>query len=142
MGRLDKDSQGLILMTNQGSLVNQIMRGSNYHEKEYLVRVNRPLTSDFLQKMAAGVELRELNQTTRPCQMKATGKDTFSIILTQGLNRQIRRMCQAFDYQVLELKRIRIMNIHLGSLAEGAYRHMTPREYEELIQGLASPKES
>lgn len=142
VGRLDKDSQGLILMTNQGSLVNQIMRGSNYHEKEYLVRVNRPLTSDFLQKMAAGVELRELNQTTRPCQMKATGKDTFSIILTQGLNRQIRRMCQTFDYQVLELKRIRIMNIHLGSLAEGSYRHMTPLEYEELIQGLASPKES
>ncbi len=139
VGRLDKDSQGLILMTNQGSLVNQIMRGSNYHEKEYLVRVDRPITSKFLHQMASGVELIELNRTTRPCQIQATGRDTFRIILTQGLNRQIRRMCQAFHYQVLELKRIRIMNIHLGDLAEGSYRHMTSQEYQELVHSLSLP---
>lgn len=136
VGRLDKDSQGLILMTNQGSLVNELMRGSLNHEKEYLVRVNSPLTSSFLAQMSAGIWLEELNQTTKPCKIQAVGADRFRIILTQGLNRQIRRMCEALGFQVLELKRIRIMNIHLGNLKEGTYRHMTPQEYHELINEL------
>lgn len=131
-GRLDKDSRGLILMTNQGDLVNKIMRGGNAHEKEYEVRVDKPVTEAFLSSMAAGVELKELNQKTRPCKIWKTGRDSFGLILTQGLNRQIRRMCEVFGYQVLDLRRVRIMNICLGDLKEGKYRKMTGREYEEL----------
>ena len=132
VGRLDKDSHGLILMTNQGELVNQIMRSSNMHEKEYIVRVHREVTEGFLQKMAKGVYLEELDVTTRECRVEKVGRYTFRIVLTQGLNRQIRRMCQAFQYRVVDLKRVRIMNIRLGDLKEGEYREVSQEEWEEL----------
>ncbi len=132
IGRLDKDSEGLILLTNQGDLVNKIMRGVNGHEKEYIVRVNKPVTADFIKKMSQGVYLDELEVTTRPCKLKKLSQDTFSIILTQGLNRQIRRMCQMLDYRVVSLKRIRIMNIILGDLAKDSYRDVTAEELSQL----------
>lgn len=132
VGRLDKDSEGLILMTNQGELVNKILKSKNAHEKEYEVRVNKPVTREFLEKMAAGVELKELHQVTRPCRVSAIGKDSFRIILTQGLNRQIRRMCEVFGYKVLQLKRVRIINIHLGTLKPGGFRRMSREEYQEM----------
>lgn len=132
IGRLDKNSHGLILMTNQGELVNKMMRSRNFHEKEYLVRVNREVTKEFLQGMANGVYLEQLDVSTRPCQVEKVGKYTFRIILTQGLNRQIRRMCEEFQYRVVDLKRVRIMNIKLGDLKEGAYRKITPEEWAEL----------
>ena len=130
IGRLDKDSEGLILMTNKGEIVDKILRGSNYHEKEYLVRVNKKLTSDFLKKMAEGVPI--LDTVTRPCEIEALGENKFRIILTQGLNRQIRRMCEELGYRVVELKRIRVMNIRLGKLNQGGYRNVTKQELEEL----------
>ena len=132
VGRLDKDSHGLILLTNQGELVNKIMRASNCHEKEYVVRVNKELTKDFLESMKKGVYLEELETTTRPCKIKRIDKFTFSIILTQGLNRQIRRMCQALDYRVTDLKRIRIMNINLENLKEGSFRDVNEAELKVL----------
>ncbi len=132
VGRLDKDSEGLILMTNQGDLVNKIMRAGNLHEKEYIVDVDRKITGEFLQGMASGVYLKELQVTTRRCKVRKMGEKTFSIILTQGYNRQIRRMCEAFSYQVLRLKRVRIMNIRLGDLKPGAYRKVTEEEWKEL----------
>ena len=132
IGRLDKESEGLILMTNQGDLVNKIMRSTNAHEKEYIVTVDQPFNSAFIKKMQEGVELKELEVTTRPCKVKALGKKTFQITLTQGLNRQIRRMCEALGYHVVTLKRVRIMNIHLGRLNTGDYRRVTPQELEEL----------
>ena len=138
VGRLDKDSHGLILMTNQGDLVNKMMRGGNLHEKEYIVRVNREVTESFLRQMAQGVYLEELGVTTRPCHVEKVGKYTFRIILTQGLNRQIRRMCQVFQYRVIDLKRVRIMNICLGSLKEGAYREVTEEEWVELLEQIRS----
>lgn len=130
IGRLDKDSSGLILMTNDGEIVNKILRGSNYHEKEYVVRVNQPLTGEFLDRMRSGVEI--LDTVTRPCKVEKTGGYTFRITLTQGLNRQIRRMCDALGYRVVSLKRVRIMNIRLGDLASGAYREITGEEKKEL----------
>ena len=130
VGRLDKDSEGLLLMTNQGDLVNKIMRAGNYHEKEYEVVVDKPVTGEFLNKMASGVAI--LDTITRPCTIQKLGKNKFSIILTQGLNRQIRRMCGALGYHVLELKRIRIMNLELGNLKTGEYRKITPKEGEKL----------
>ena len=130
IGRLDKDSSGLILMTNDGEIVNKILRGSNYHEKEYMVRVNQPLTGEFLDRMRSGVEI--LDTVTRPCKVEKTGGYTFRITLTQGLNRQIRRMCDALGYRVVSLKRVRIMNIRLGDLASGAYREITGEEKKEL----------
>ncbi len=133
MGRLDKDSHGLILMTNQGELVNKMMRGGNYHEKEYIVKVNREITNEFIQKMASGVYLEELDVITRSCFIEKVGRRTFRMILTQGLNRQIRRMCGVFDYRVIDLKRVRIMNIKLGDLKEGQYRKVTGIEWEELM---------
>ena len=145
VGRLDKDSEGLILMTNQGGLMDEILRGSHGHEREYVVRVDRPITERFLKNMASGVELKELGQTTRPCRAWAEGKDprrpsdpcyTLRIVLTQGLNRQIRRMCQALGYRVTELKRVRIMNIRLGTLRPGSYRRMTREEYDEMCRLL------
>ena len=136
VGRLDKDSHGLILMTNQGDLVNKIMRGSNRHEKEYLVKVDREVTAQFLKKMSKGVYLKELDRTTRPCRLEKAGKDTFRIILTQGMNRQIRRMCEAFQYRVVDLKRVRIMDITLGDLKEGAYREATQEEWDRLQEQL------
>ena len=134
VGRLDKDSEGLLLLTNQGDLVNKIMRAGNMHEKEYLVTVNKPLTESFLRGMAGGVPLVELNATTRRCFVERIGKREFRIILTQGLNRQIRRMCEYFGYRVEKLVRVRIMNIELGSLKSGTYRNVTEEEYHELLR--------
>lgn len=140
MGRLDKNSEGLLLMTNNGEILNKMMRAGNYHEKEYLVRVNRPVTEAFLSGMAkGGIPVQE--QQTRPCKVEKTGERTFRIILTQGLNRQIRRMCEYFGYQVVKLKRIRIMNIMLGDLPTGSYREISREEQEELyrrIQGSSN----
>lgn len=132
VGRLDKDSRGLILMTNNGDIINRMMRASNYHEKEYKVTVDKEITGEFLEKMAGGVPI--LDTVTRPCRVKKIGKYTFSIILTQGLNRQIRRMCEALGYEVKDLLRVRVMNIRLGSLKEGEYREVTDAELEELYQ--------
>ena len=132
VGRLDKDSEGLLLMTNQGDLVNKIMRSGNAHEKEYIVTIDKPVTEHFLEQMAGGIRLSELDQVTRPCKVKKVDRNTFSIILTQGLNRQIRRMCEACGCQVKRLVRVRIMNIRLGNLRTGAYRQITKEEYEEL----------
>lgn len=136
VGRLDKDSTGLLLLTNDGKLVNKIMRAGNYHEKEYIVRVNRPLTEEFCRKMASGVPI--LDTVTRTCQVEPVDEMTFRIVLTQGLNRQIRRMCEALGYRVIALKRVRIMNIKLGDLKEGAWRRVEGKERETLNQLLAS----
>lgn len=136
IGRLDKNSHGLILMTNQGEIANQIMRSGNLHEKEYIVKVNREVTEEFLSNLSKGVYLKELETETRPCQVEKVGKRTFRIILTQGLNRQIRRMCEAFQYRVVDLKRVRILNIRLGDLKEGTYRKITGQEWKELQQQL------
>ena len=136
MGRLDKDSEGLILMTNQGDLVNRMMRAGNYHEKEYIVSVDREVTEDFLRGMAGGVFLSELNVTTRPCRVEKTGKYAFRIILTQGYNRQIRRMCQVFGRRVTRLVRVRIMNIELGDLKAGRWREVTDQERRELYRRI------
>ena len=140
VGRVDKDSTGLILMTNQGELVNKIMRAGNMHEKEYIVTVNKPVTDVFLRGMSGGVPLVELGVTTRKCKVERLGKRKFKIILTQGYNRQIRRMCEYFGYRVEELQRVRIMNIHLGDLAPGTYRKLTTKEYTELMHMLAHSK--
>lgn len=134
IGRLDKESEGLILLTNDGSIVNRILKGSNYHEKEYVVTVNKPLTEEFIKKMSEGVPI--LDTITRPCTVTPIGKNSFRIILTQGLNRQIRRMCEYMDYRVTSLKRIRIMNIQLGKLNLGGYRKVTDRELEELMRHI------
>ena len=134
VGRLDKDSEGLILLSNDGDLSNKIMKARNFHEKEYEVEVDRPFDDEFLKKMSEGVPI--LDTVTRKCTLKRTGKTSFNIILTQGLNRQIRRMCEYFGYKVVRLKRIRIMNIKLGNLKSGTYRNITDKEYEELIKGL------
>lgn len=131
-GRLDKDSEGLLLLTNDGDLIEAAMRGANRHEKEYVVKVNKEVTEDFIQKMAAGVYLPELEVTTRPCELEKLGKFTFKIVLTQGLNRQIRRMCKELGYQVTQLKRMRIMNIKIDKLQPGRYREVTGKELEEL----------
>ena len=132
IGRLDKDSRGLLLMTNNGGIINRMMRAANHHEKEYKVTVDHEITGDFLEKMAAGVAI--LDTVTRPCKVEKLGKYTFSIILTQGLNRQIRRMCEALGYEVKDLVRVRVMNIRLGSLKEGEYREVTDEELDELYR--------
>ena len=131
-GRLDKDSEGLLLLTNDGKLIDAMMRGANRHEKEYVVKVDKEITEEFLESMSAGIYLKELERTTRPCQVKAEGKYTFRIILTQGLNRQIRRMCQVCGYEVKKLKRVRIMNISLDKIPYGKYRELTECEMEQL----------
>ncbi|MDD3252641.1 MAG: pseudouridine synthase [Lachnospiraceae bacterium] len=141
VGRLDKDSEGLLLMTNQGELANQIMHAGSLHEKEYLVTVDQQFNAAFIKKMQEGVELKELGVTTRPCTVEATGAKSFRIILTQGLNRQIRRMCEELGYRVVTLKRIRIMNILLGKLNTGDFRRVTPKEMEELEWQLAQAEE-
>ena len=130
IGRLDKDSEGLILLTNKGELVDKILRGSNYHEKEYVVKVNKKLTKEFVKGMSEGVPI--LDTVTRPCVITPESETTFRIVLTQGLNRQIRRMCEHFGYHVLSLKRVRVMNIQLGRLKSGTYRNVTSKELEEL----------
>lgn len=134
IGRLDKDSRGLLLMTNNGDIINKMMRAGNRHEKEYKVTVDKEITPDFLKRMASGVAI--LDTVTRPCTVKQIGKYTFTIILTQGLNRQIRRMCEALGYQVKDLLRTRIMNIELGRLKEGTYRKLTDQELDKLYELL------
>ncbi len=138
IGRLDKDSSGLILLTNDGDIVNKILRCGNRREKEYEVEVNKKITKEFIKGMASGVPI--LDTVTLPCKITQTGDKTFTIILTQGLNRQIRRMCEALGYRVLSLKRVRIMNIALGRLKEGSYRAVTPPELEGLKKMLADSK--
>lgn len=136
VGRLDKESHGLILMTNQGELVNQILKGSNYHEKEYIVRVDRPVDAEFIRHMSEGVYLPDLDRTTRRCKVRKLDRNSFSIVLTQGWNRQIRRMCEACGYRVRDLERIRIMNLRLGDLPEGKYRPLDDAEYRKLMDML------
>ena len=131
IGRLDKPSEGLIFLTNDGDIVNKILRANNQHEKEYDVEVNKPVTKDFIKKMGEGVPV--LDKITNKCKIKQTGKKTFKIILTQGLNRQIRRMCEDFDYRVVFLKRIRIMNIKLD-IPVGEYRDFTKSELNQINQ--------
>lgn len=137
-GRLDKDSEGLLLMTNDGDLINRMMRARYAHEKEYRVTVNKELTDEFLRKMSGGVHIRDkekgLDEVTRPCKTEKIGKYTFSITLTQGLNRQIRRMCEALGYKVSGLIRVRVMNIRLGALKPGEYRKITGQELKELYE--------
>lgn len=140
IGRLDKDSHGLLLMTNNGDIINRMMRAANRHEKEYKVTVDQEVTEDFVRQMSEGVPI--LDTVTRPCRVEKIGKYTFSIVLTQGLNRQIRRMCEALGYEVRDLVRVRIMNIRLGSLRDGQYRKLTDAELNELYEGLKdSPSE-
>lgn len=134
VGRLDKESTGLILLTNQGDISDAMLRASNYHEKEYIVRVNKPITKEFTEGMQRGVPI--LDTVTRPCKIKVYGEKEFSVILTQGLNRQIRRMCEYFDYRVQSLKRVRIMYIRLGGLKPGEYIEMTLSEIKELKNRL------
>ncbi len=130
IGRLDKPSTGLILLTNDGDIVNDILRVENNHEKEYVVTVNRPITEQFIKRMSNGLPI--LGTRTKKCVVERRGRMGFKIILTQGLNRQIRRMCEVLDYQVLTLKRVRIMNIHLGNLKMGQWRDLTEKEFKEL----------
>lgn len=139
-GRLDKDSEGLIIMTNDGALIQHMMKGANRHEKEYVVKVDKEITDAFLAGMARGVYLKDLDETTRPCRIERMGKYTFKIILTQGLNRQIRRMCACFGYKVKQLTRIRVMNICLGELKKGTYREIKGAELNELYDmcGMSS----
>ena len=136
VGRLDKESQGLILMTNDGEAANRIMKARNYHEKEYEVTVNKKITKEFIEGMRNPVPLKEIHAVTRKCRVAKEGPNQFRIILTQGLNRQIRRMCEYFGYRVTRLKRVRIMNIHLGDLKEGEYRPLTSRELRQVKEEL------
>ena len=133
IGRLDKPSEGLIFLTNDGDIVNKILRAQNNHEKEYIVTVNKPITQAFLHKMSNGVPI--LDTVTKKCFVKQTHKNQFRIILTQGLNRQIRRMCEYFDYRVTALKRVRIMNVKLDTKV-GKWRYLKPEEMEKLTQML------
>lgn len=140
IGRLDKDSDGLILLTNDGDIVNEILRAENEHEKEYNVSVDKPITPEFLQQMSEGVKI--LGTKTLPCKVEQLSKFDFKITLTQGLNRQIRRMCEALGYDVLRLQRVRIMNIHLGNLPVGQWRDLSKKEKKQLFSDLDyEPKE-
>ena len=130
IGRLDKNSTGLLLMTNNGDIINKMMRAGNYHEKEYVVTVDKPITEEFIKQMSKGVKI--LDQVTRPCVVKKVNKHTFNIILTQGLNRQIRRMCETLGFKVQKLKRVRIMGVHLDNLPIGNYRNLTNSELDSL----------
>ena len=132
VGRLDKDSEGLLLMTNDGSLVNALMKAKNHHEKEYIVEVNKNIDEAFLQAMSAGVYIKELKVKTRKCYIEKISEKSFKIILTQGLNRQIRRMCESLGFKVLSLRRIRIVNITLGKLKTGEYRKLSMTELNTL----------
>lgn len=143
-GRLDKDSEGLLIMTNDGDLINGMMRARYRHEKEYRVWLDKPVTEEFIGQMCAGVRIRDeekgLNAVTRPCRARRTGTNTFSIILTQGLNRQIRRMCEVLGYRVVRLVRVRIMNIELGGLKPGAVRKLSEQELKELYEQIEESK--
>lgn len=136
IGRLDKDSDGLIFLTNDGDVVNKILRAGNFHEKEYIVTVNKAVTPDFVRQMSEGVPI--LGKKTRKCFVRQEGNRKFRIILTQGMNRQIRRMCQHLDYKVVTLTRVRIMNVKLGNLPVGKWRLLSPQEIEELNKMIAS----
>ena len=138
VGRLDKDSEGLILMTNDGDIVNKILRSTNHHEKEYIVKVDKSITKTFLNLMANGVHI--LDTKTKSCTLKKINAHTFSIILTEGLNRQIRRMCNVFDYKVVSLKRVRIMHIHCD-IPTGKHRHLTQQEENTLFNLIKTSKE-
>jgi len=133
IGRLDKDSEGLLLLTNNGDIVNEILRSENEHEKEYVVTVDRPVTEIFLNGMASGVRI--LGTVTKPCKVRRVGAATFRIVLTQGLNRQIRRMCSFFGYKVHRLQRVRIINLELGDLKPGQWRQLQPEEVRGLLPG-------
>ncbi|ODV53814.1 MULTISPECIES: 23S rRNA pseudouridine(2604) synthase RluF [Lysinibacillus] len=134
IGRLDKESEGLLLLTNDGDIVNKILRAENHHEKEYIVQVDKPITEQFINKMGAGVDI--LDTTTLPCYVEKISDKVFKIILEQGLNRQIRRMCSALGYSVKRLQRIRIMNIKLANLKVGQWRDLTDKEQVELFKLL------
>jgi 23S rRNA pseudouridine2604 synthase len=136
VGRLDKDSEGLILLTNDGDIVNKILRSSNNNEKEYVVTVDREITHEMVKQMGSGVRI--LGEVTKPCYIRQEGQRRFRIILKQGLNRQIRRMCETFGYKVKTLKRIRIMHIQLGTLPTGKWRYLTPQEMDELEKALSN----
>mgnify|MGYP001081647326 CR=1 FL=1 len=136
-GRLDKDSEGLLIMTNDGGLIDAMMRGANRHEKEYVVKVNKALTNEALEKMRAGIYLKELELTTRPCQITQIGPNTMRMILTQGVNRQIRRMCAAVGYEVKKLLRTRVMTVDLAKLKPGDYRELSVQEREALYSACA-----
>ena len=136
VGRLDKPSEGLLLMTNDGDIVNKILRAGNKHEKEYIVKVDRPVTDEFIKKMSSGVPLHELETTTKKCSVERLSRFVFRIILVQGLNRQIRRMCEYLEYDVVSLKRERIMNISLGNLKLGKWRDLTTEEINGLQEAV------
>lgn len=138
VGRLDKDSEGLMFLTNDGDLANHILDAENGHEKVYLVTVNKPLTETFLRDMAAGVVID--GKQTKPCQLEALGTYEFQIILSQGLNRQIRKMCQSFHYKVVNLKRVSILNLQLGDLPLGAWRHVSPEELMQLCRVMVTER--
>ena len=142
-GRLDRDSEGLLLLTNDGELIQGMMRGANRHEKEYIVKVNKEITPDFLQKMSQGLYLKELDIRTRECRTEKIGKFTFRIVLTQGINRQIRRMCEACGYKVSSLKRVRVMHVELEKLKPGEYRELPQTDIERLYRdcGIQIKKE-
>lgn len=133
-GRLDKDSEGLLLLSNDGELIRRMMKASEKHEKEYRVRTKQTLTEEFLQKMSGGVYLKELDVTTRPCTVEQIGRNTFRIVLTQGLNRQIRRMCRELGFDVTALKRVRVLSVTLDGLAPGEYRELDREELQNLYQ--------
>lgn len=139
-GRLDKESEGLMILTNDGSLIDAMMKGANGHEKEYIVKVDKEITEGFLKTMAAGVYLEKLDITTRQCEIKKIDKFTFQIVLTQGVNRQIRRMCQTLGFRVLSLKRVRIMNILQGDVVPGKYRKIEGEELETLYRQCGLPR--
>ena len=136
VGRLDKDSEGLLLLTSDGEIVNRILRAAGGHEKEYEVTIDRPVTPEFVQRMMAGVPI--LDTVTLPCKVRRTGERSFNIVLVQGLNRQIRRMCEALGANVTHLRRIRVMNLRLGKLQPGQWRELTPQEREALFAQLDS----
>lgn len=136
IGRLDKPSEGLIFLTSDGDIVNKILRAENAHEKEYIVTVDKPLNDRFKKRMEKGIPI--LGTVTKPCKVKLLGAKKFSIVLTQGLNRQIRRMCEYLDYEVTKLKRTRIMNVHLDNLKVGQWRNLTEREMQALHKALST----
>jgi len=133
-GRLDKDSEGLLLLSNNGDLIQAMMKGANGHEKEYLVKVNREITDDFLSRMSQGIYLKDLDLTTRSCKIWKKDRFAFHIILTQGINRQVRRMCEACGYRVQRLKRTRVMHVELGDLKPGEYRELGEEDVKRLIK--------
>jgi len=141
IGRLDKPSEGLILLTDDGDIVNKILRASNNHEKEYIVTVNIPISQTFIERMAGGIYIEDLGKRTKKCKVKKIDRFTFSIILTQGLNRQIRRMCEYLNYEVQTLKRVRIMNIKLD-MPLGQYRELTKEEFKTLTELISDSKKT